>query len=134
MEIPKRRPPKHKPFTLQQLCILLAGILAVLLVIALLIPDKEAEPDPQLQASSAPTQPSSSVTPPTSSVITQPTTLPSGTFPPVTTPPATKPGQEYIGNLYTRAELEALDTTMITYGAGNKVDEKNRPTYALSLD
>lgn len=133
MEIPKRR--KRKVNKTEQLIVILSAVLAVFLLIALLLPKNDTSPDPQPQSSIASSQPSSSVVPPTSLPATSPpATLPSDTFPPITTPPATKPGQEYIGNLYTRAELEALNRTMVTYGPGNALDHINRPTYALQLD
>ena len=141
MELPKRdrRPRRRQVNNLQQLIYILSAILVIALVIAISLSGKDTTPEPQLQAttptqSSSATAPTSSSVIPPSSVITQPTTLPSETFPPTTAPPATQPGKEYIGNLYTRAELEALDSTMITYGAGSKTDSQNRPTYALSLD
>lgn len=139
MEIPKRarRPRKRKIGQTEQLIIILSAVLAVCLLIALLIPGNNDTPDPQLQASNPSTAPSSSAVPsvpPSSSAVTPPSSLPPETFPPITTPPATKPGPEYIGNLYTRAELEKMDSAMIKYGPGNALDHINRPTYALQLD
>lgn len=134
MEIPKRRPRRRETIGLQQIVIILSAVLIFCLMIALLIPGQDDTPDPQLQASNPPTQPSSSVVPPSSSAVAPPTSLPPESFPPVTTPPATKPGHEYIGNLYTRAELEAMDSTMLTYGPGKQVDDKNRPIYAQQMD
>ena len=46
-------------------------------------------------------------------------TQPPETVPPTTQPPATQPAAEYIGNLYTRQQLEKLDNTLIPYGPGN---------------
>jgi len=136
LEIPRRvrRPRKRHPNKMEQLIVLLSAVLAICLIIALLIPTSAQNSGPQLQSTNPPTQPSSSVVPPSSSAVTPPTSLPPETFPPVTTPPATKPGLEYIGNLYTRTELEALDRTMNLYGIGKNVDEKNRPINALNLD
>ena len=137
MEIPKRRTRKHNVNQLQQLSIVLSAVLAIVLIVALCINPKDSQPNPQPdsqpQTSTPSTQPSSSVIPP-SSAVTQPTTQPTETFPPVTTPPATEPGKEYIGNLYTRQELEKLSTKMNEYSAGKEVDKQNRPTYALSMD
>lgn len=68
-----------------------------------------------------------------------PTTAPLTTAPPPTTEPQeteptpTADPNELIGSLYTRGYLETLDTTLNGYGAGNAVDSKNRPTYAISL-
>ena len=127
-----------KKQTLYFLILVLSVILVVCIVLASLaggifsLFQPEVDNPTQLQSTpsssqsepSAPTEPSSSVPPTT--IPTQPTTAP--------TVPTTRPGVEYIGNLYTRAELEALDSTMITYGAGKQTDSKNRPTYASSLD
>jgi peptidoglycan-N-acetylmuramic acid deacetylase len=60
------------------------------------------------------------------------TTVPPTTAPPATTAPTADPN-EYIGSLYTRAYLQTLDSTSKGYGAGNSVDGKNRPTYAMQL-
>ena len=66
-----------------------------------------------------------------------PTTAPPATVPPTTppetTPPPTADPNEYIGSLYTRGYLETLDRTLKGYGAGNNVDHRNRPVYAMQL-
>lgn len=68
---------------------------------------------------------------------TQTDPLPTESGPPPTEtdpPPPTGPNKEYIGSLYTRGELEALDSTLQGYGAGTAVDSKNRPTLAAGID
>ena len=49
-----------------------------------------------------------------------------------TTPPSSN-GDEMIGTLYTRAQLESLSNTSIGYGSGTQVDSENRPTNAVNM-
>lgn len=87
-------------------------------------------PSSPTQDSSEPTQsePAPSTEPePTESQPTEP--QPTETQP--TEPRPTNPGDEYIGTLYTRAELEAMDTKEMGYGPGVSKDGK-RPEYAVS--
>ena len=126
---------------------LLAAVLVALLVFAKTMGnDEPTEPSESQQASTdttprsgateatqestADTTPSSEATTP-SSEATQPetqATIPE-TQPSKPTEP-TSPGVEF-GTLYTRAELEAMDTTEHGYGPGNTSDGK-RPPYAQS--
>ena len=80
------------------------------------------------------TVPPETTVPPTT---VPPTTAPPATVPPTTppetTPPPTADPNEYIGSLYTRGYLETLDRTSKGYGAGNNVDSRNRPVYAMQL-
>ena len=78
-------------------------------------------------SSGDPTNPSSTGSTPT----TVPT--PSTSTPDTSVPPVTGPG-EYIGNLYTREQLEKMDSVSKGYGVGKEVDGKNRPTYAISMN
>lgn len=79
------------------------------------------------------THPTQTETEPTSSTgpsdpePTEPT--PPATEPP---PPPTDPNKEYIGNLYTREQLEAMDTKTYTYGPG-VASNGNRPEIPLDL-
>ena len=57
------------------------------------------------------------------------TTVPETTVPQPTQPQPTEPTKP--NTLYSRAELEAMDTTKIGYGQGIRVDEKNRPYGAV---
>lgn len=101
------------------------------------------------------TQPSSVSTQPTTvptvtTVPTQPVTIPTQpeTVPtqPVTTPtqPVTTPTQsvttptqdagEYIGTLYTREQLEAMDNSHLGCPSGINVPANTRPGYSIELD
>ena len=91
------------------------------------------------------TTPAETTVPPTTvppETTVPPTTVPPTTAPPATVPPTTPPEttppptadpNEYIGSLYTRGYLETLDRTSKGYGAGNNVDSRNRPVYAMQL-
>ena len=69
-----------------------------------------------------------------------PETEPPATDPPATEPPATEPtdppaqpdDNELIGSLYTRGELNAMDKSVIGFGAGIPTDG-NRPPYPVNL-
>lgn len=121
---------------LQLIAIILSIVLLLCILLAVLLNLPGGNPPPQLQASSTPVQ--SAPTAPTepSTLPTVPSSLPSvpPTTIPTTPPPVTIPGVEYIGKLYTRKQLEAMDSVSKGYGAGKEVDSKNRPTYALSLN
>lgn len=104
------------------------------------IPSVETEPmvtDPTAEPPS---------TEPSTAPITQPSMEPTETEPAETeTVPPTKPsalpsepvtdpvGDEYIGSLYTRAELEAMDSKNQGYGPGSSKDKNNRPYGAMDL-
>lgn len=129
-----------KAKTLRILILVLSAVLIVCLTIAVQLGGDDTQQPPQMQSSTGTS--SSLQSHPGSSVTTQPlssavsTTLPATTAPPVSQPPATHGSSngEYIGNLYTREQLEAMDSKSTGYGAGKHVDSKNRPTYAISLD
>ena len=85
--------------------------------------------------STASTQPTTTPTQPVT-IPTQPVTTPTQ---PVTTPtqPATTPSQnsgEYIGTLYTRAQLDAMDNTHMGCPSGTNVAAHTRPAYSIELD
>ncbi|MBQ2785264.1 MAG: polysaccharide deacetylase family protein [Oscillospiraceae bacterium] len=73
-----------------------------------------------------------------------PTTVPPTTVPPTTVPPTTVPpttvllttvpdnGDEMIGSLYTRAQLEAMDGTNLGCSFYGSVDAKNRPDISVA--
>lgn len=120
-----------KNSTLRLLVLVLSIVLIVVATYAIDIWVKRnsntpSEPSAQASASSSGMQ----STPPSS---TQTTSVPTQT---TTAPPPQTPGDsvEYIGNLYTREQLEAMESDSTGYGAGKDVDSKNRPTYAVSLD
>jgi peptidoglycan-N-acetylmuramic acid deacetylase len=108
------------------LILILFAVLVVVVSFAIKLGDGQPTQPPQMQ--SAPPTGSSANSEPSSVPTVPPVTQP------VTQPPATKPGVEYIGNLYTREELEALPSKSTGYGPGKHVDSNNRPTYAISLD
>lgn len=82
--------------------------------------------EPSTQVTSEPTD---STTEPSTAPVTDPTTEPT-TEP--TSAPTTPPNTEPVGSIYTRAELEALDTKVNGYGPGpNLASQNNRPEYAL---
>lgn len=70
------------------------------------------------------------VTRPVEPTETEPTAAPETE--PTQPPETTKPKHEYVGDIYTRAQLEKMDTTVNGYGQGVNVDEKNRPIGALN--
>lgn len=123
------------------LLIVSVGVLFLLLVglIVLLCNHDANEPggsDGDTHSSSFASQPSSSSEPststPTTSAPPETTMPPATTLPPVTTVPPTTSGSVYntVG-MYTRAELEALDTTEYGYGPGKTSGGKRAP-YAES--
>lgn len=127
-----------KAHTLRFLILVLSVILGVCLIFAVQLGNGDTSPtqgstSSQLNVPPSGTEsvPSSSTQTPSSSSVA---TTPPVTDPPPTSAPATQPGQEYIGNLYTRDFLETLPSKSTGYGAGKNVDSKNRPTYAMSLD
>ncbi len=120
-----------KNSTLRLLVLVLSIVLIVVATYAIDIwvnrnSNTPSEPSAQASASSSGMQ----STPPSS---TQTTSVPTQT---TTASPPQTPGdsREYIGNLYTREQLEAMESDSTGYGAGKDVDSKNRPTYAVSLD
>lgn len=119
-KIAKKEVARLKASTLRLLILILSAVLIVALTFAFHVGDRE--PSVQLPpASSAVTQPSSAVA------------APATTVPATTAPPATLSG-DYVGTLYTRDQLEAMESGHTGYGAGKEVDSKNRPTYAVSMD
>ncbi len=83
-------------------------------------------------------EPETTVPDTTAEETTLPETTASQTEPPVTavqTEPATEPlvnPDEYVGAIYTNAQLSAMDTTKHGYGQGLNVDSDNRPTGAIN--
>ena len=135
-----------KAGTLRLLILILSVVLVVALTVAINLGNQESTPPPQLQggsSASSQSQPGSSSVP-TSSMLasssmpaSSSTTAPPSTTPPTTQPPATQGSTgagEYIGSLYTREQLEAMESKSTGYGAGKHVDSKNRPTYPISLN
>ena len=119
-----------KRTTLRFLIVILSAILILCLTVAVQLGNTELEP-PQMQS-----QPGSSITTqaqPGSSVTTQPQ---SSAAPTTSVPPVTQgnTGGNYIGSLYTREQLEAMDSVSKGYGVGKEVDKNNRPTYAMSMN
>ena len=117
------------------ICVLSVILLTLLLLLPTLTQSQPTDPTgstppvtteatPSSEATSDPTtEPTSE---PTSEPTTEPTTEP--TAPPATEPPSTEP----VGSIYTRAELEAMDTTVMGYGPGpNLANKNNRPEYAM---
>ncbi len=78
------------------------------------------------------TLPSSATVPPTTVTPSVTTAPPATTMPPVTTTPPSN-GNEMIGSLYTRSELQAMDKTLYGCGSGYQRDAKNRPQHALDM-
>lgn len=138
-----------KTRTLRLMILILSAVLLVTVTIAIRLDEQGS---PSVSGSSSPmleSSPGGSSSVPASSTVSQPettvppTTIPTTTVPPTTNsvPPVTAPpttvgtgSGEYIGTLYTRDQLAAMDTTMQGYGAGKEVDSKNRPTFAQSMD
>lgn len=101
------------------------------------------EPPPSTQATTtAPTDvtiptstPTETTIPPTESPTTIPeTTAPPTTIPETTAPPTTQPivnPDEYIGSLYTRGQLYAMDNTLKGFGCG-RTGNATRPGGAVS--
>lgn len=122
-----------KASSLRLLILILAAVLIVAMSFAIRLSDKTSDP-PQMHST-----PGSSVSTPSSS--TPDSSVPASSIPassvistpPTSVPPTTLAG-EYIGTLYTRDQLEAMDSKSTGYDAGKHVDSKNRPTYAISLD
>ena len=92
-------------------------------------------PSQSTQPVTTPTQPTTVPTQPVTTP-TQPVTTPTQ---PVTTPtqPVTTPSQnssEYIGTLYTRAQLDAMDHSHMGCPAGSNAPANTRPGYNMELD
>lgn len=119
-----------KTQTLRLLILILSAVLIVALTFAAQISKQEPTQPPQLQSPSSSVPPSSTPT----SAPTQPSSVPPTSTQPSTTVPTPTGTGEYIGNLYTREQLEAMDSVSKGYGVGKEVDSKNRPTYAISMD
>lgn len=100
------------------------------------ITDPVTEPtDPVAEPTDPVTEPTEPVTEPTEPVTepTEPVTEPTEETQPPTDPTENQPeGNELIGNLYTRDQLEAIDGTRLTYGPGRSVNG-SRPVYACDL-
>lgn len=125
---------------------LLAAILILLLMFAQSIGGENpsettgsSQPSTDTTPSTQATQPSTEVTEPStqpSTEVTQPSTEPSTEATQPSTEPSTSPApsgssDEMIGSLYTRGELEAMDTTYEGYGPGRTSGGKRAP-YAES--
>ena len=120
--------------TLLLLIVILSAALIVLFTIALGL--NTSADAPSISSSSSTNSPSSNTQ--STSASTQASSVPTSSAPatsapPATTQPSTGSG-EYIGSLYTREQLEAMESKSTGYGAGKEVDSQNRPTYAISLD
>lgn len=127
------------------LLIALIGFLSILLLTLLLLAPKLILQIPNTEPSASASQPTlpsdepsyDAATDPTTEPTTEPTTAPTTapTTEPATEPvtePTTPPNTEPVGSIYTRAELEAMDTTVYGYGPGpNLPSQNNRPEYAL---
>lgn len=101
---------------------LLLGIALLLLIPRLSTPAAPEESTAPPAVSSEPVQ--------TEVPDTLPTTLPTeppATEPPATQAPTTAPAEEYVGTLYTRQQLEALDNTLIPYGPGTAKNGEPAP-------
>ena len=85
-----------------------------------------SEPQEDKESDSAPDKESGG-SDPTSSAPT--TSKPPKTDP---TPPSSN-GNDKIGTVYTRAQLEALSNKSMGYGSGTQVDAKNRPVNAVNM-
>lgn len=132
-----------------------ALVCCVVLLLAVMLPGCAGSPAPTETGDSQPSssQPVQTTAPSESTEATEPSTTttptetdpivpPETTAPPETTSPtettaptettgSTSDPGEMIGSLYTRAQLEALDSTSRGYGPGNTSDGK-RPPYAVS--
>ena len=120
-----------KNSTLRLLVLVLSIVLIVVATYAIDIWVKRnsntpSEPSAQASASSSGMQSTPPSSTQTTTIPSQPTSIPSSQTP--------DGSGEYIGNLYTREQLEAMESDSTGYGAGKDVDSKNRPTYAVSLD
>lgn len=141
-----------KANTLRLLILILSSVLIVALSFAIRIGTCEntSAPDTSLPqtsvsppwtqfVSSSSVQPSAAQTSTAATESTSSTAATESTPPPtVSQPPATagstSAGGEYIGSLYTRDQLEAMDSKHNGYGAGKEVDSKNRPLFAQRID
>lgn len=117
------------------LLLILALALVLLLLVALAVRLTKVSSDPadttgSTMAGSSPTQTGTEGTSGTEASDPEPT---ESDPPPTETdpPPPTEPNNEYIGTLYTRAELEAMDTREYGYGPGKSTGGKRAP-YAVS--
>ena len=121
-----------KASTLRFLIVILSAVLIVCLTIAVQLEDADMDQPPQMQS-----QPGSSITSQAqlnSSVTTQPRTSAVTTQ---STAPATsqsRPAGDYIGNLYTRQQLEAMSSQRTEYSTGLNFDSKNRPINPIRLN
>ncbi len=114
----------------------LALVLCLLLCLDRLLDARMAAPtepswaptasEPTVAHTQGPTETQPTEPAPTQAQPTEP--LPTQTAPP-TEPPQTKPKDEYIGTLYTRGELEAMENQNKGYGPGSTSGGK-RPPYA----
>ncbi len=130
---------KGRPFLIA-LIFILAAVLIILLVVALK-PGEDAPTTPSAPSTEATTEPTAEpTTEPTTEPTSEPTTEPTEPTDPPTEPtePSTEPtepttgGEELIGSLYTRAELEAMENNGQGYGPGT-TSGGNRPPYADPL-
>lgn len=58
---------------------------------------------------------------------------PTSSAPTTSTTPPLSNGNDKIGTVYTRAQLEALSNKSMGYGSGTQVDAKNRPVNAVNM-
>lgn len=122
------------------LVFVLIAVLVILLILAGTLGGSHTDPTEPSDSSlnsrpTDPPDPTQSSSEPTQSTEPDPTqpkpTEPEPTEPEPTVPLPTNPGDEYIGTLYTRAELEAMDTTVMGYGPGVSKNGQ-RPEYAVN--
>lgn len=128
-----------KTRTLQILILILLFVLVFAVAAALLMDPSEPEPEPKPpSAASSPSEASLPTQSEPTSTQTEP--LPTVTEPLPTQPEPTGlsisaagPTDDHIGALYTRDQLEAMDSALQGYGAGSEVDDKNRPLLAQQI-
>lgn len=100
-------------------------------------PTQGSAPTQPVTTPAVPTVPAQTTTPTQPATVpTQPVTTPTQ---PVTTPtqPVTTPPQdpsEYVGTLYTRAQLDAMDNSHMGCPSGTNVSANTRPGYSIELD
>ena len=95
-------------------------------------PSESVEPttEPTAPSETQNTEPTTAPTDPTSAP-TEPTTAPTEPTAVPTTPPVTSGNHGQLQGIYTRAELEAMDTKVNGWGLGPYTDDKNRPIDAI---
>lgn len=105
------------------------------------VPTTYAQPTTVAPTTVPPTTVPPTTVPPTTA---PPTTVPPATVPPETAPPAAAPnetvppvtsnGNEMVGSLYTRAQLEAMDGTTLGCSIYGATDDNNRPNSSVAYN